>query len=54
MNELTLSERIDCEGWARLECVGWGMPPNRVGRVWYLVSGWLLRRFAIALDVIGR
>jgi len=33
---------MESEGWARLECAAWGMPPNIIHRAWYYVSGSLL------------
>jgi len=35
-------DSMESEGWARLECSGWGMPPNPVRRTWYVVSGHVL------------
>jgi hypothetical protein len=37
-----LIEILASEGWARLECAKWGLPPNRIHRAWYYVSGYAL------------
>jgi len=35
-------DSMESEGWARLECAGWGMPPSLIHRAWYAASGHVL------------